>query len=280
MFRDPLTITQNMTFPIPPKTTVGGMLAAILGIDYNDYLNDPEFFNFRYSLVLEKPVRKKSFVQNYVANYTKGSEKKFNAIKKYLESGKKQKDLLFEKEQLEEESDLTKKEEKLLGSIGGKIESESMTLEKASASCSKVFNESFTSPKPIFRELLVAPEYLVFIHDFKYEKEILHSLENHFSEFSLYMGNSEFSANYTYVDCEWSLEESERLDSFTLNPSKIVFEEGKKYTNVYMATKAVGQREYRDYKNFILCDKQITLSGKTQVHAIVTKVRSYYCEFV
>ena len=64
-----------------------------------NYLNDPEFFNFRYSLVLEKPVRKKSFVQNYVANYTKGSEKKFNAIKKYLESRKKQKNLLFEKEQ-------------------------------------------------------------------------------------------------------------------------------------------------------------------------------------
>ena len=129
---------------------------------------------------------------------------------------------------MEEDSDLTKKEEKLLGRIGGMIESESMTLEKASASCSKAFDESLKSPKPIFRELLVAPEYLVFIHDFKYEKEILYSLENHFSEFSLYMGNSEFPANYIYVDCEWSLEESEHLDSFTLNPSEIVFEEGEK----------------------------------------------------
>ena len=44
VFRDPLTITQNMTFPIPPKTTVGGMLAAILGIDYNELFERPGIF--------------------------------------------------------------------------------------------------------------------------------------------------------------------------------------------------------------------------------------------
>jgi len=280
VFRDPLTITQNMTFPIPPKTTVGGMLAAIMGIDYNDYLNDSEFFNFRYSLVLEKPVRKKSFAQNYVADYTKGSEKKINTIRTYLESSKQHQDLLLEKEQLEENLDLTKREERLLGTIDSRVESALMHLEKASTNCNNVFNDSFKSPKPIFRELLISPEYLIFIRDFKYEKEILPYLENHFSEFSLYMGNSEFPANYTHVDCEWSLEESNHLDSFTVNPSAIVFEEGKKYTNVYMATKAVGNREYRDYKNFILCDQQITLSDRTQAHAIVTKKGNYSCEFV
>ena len=280
MFRDPLTITQNLTFTIPPKTTVGGMLAAILGIDYNDYFNDPEFFDFRYSLVLEKTIRKKSFAQNYVADYTKESEKKINSIRTYFASREKHKDLLLKKERLEQSPDLTAKEEKLLGTIDGKVESEFKRLEKASGNCYKVINNSFRSPKPIFRELIVSPEYLIFIHDFKYEKEILPYLKNHFSEYSLYMGNSEFPANYTYISCEWSLEASTHLDSFTATPSVILFEEGKKYTNVYMATKAVGSREYRDYRNFILCDQPIALSGKKQVHAIVTKGGTYHCEFV
>jgi len=61
VFRDPLTITQNITFSIPPKTTIGGMLAAILGIDYNDYFQDETYFDFQYSVVLLSTIRKKSF---------------------------------------------------------------------------------------------------------------------------------------------------------------------------------------------------------------------------
>lgn len=79
-FRDPLTITQNLTFPIPPKTTVGGILAAVLGIDYSDYFNDPDYFDFFYSLVLARPIRKKSLAQNYVSKYTVKSETKFKVI--------------------------------------------------------------------------------------------------------------------------------------------------------------------------------------------------------
>ncbi len=79
-FRDPLTITQNLSLPIPPKTTVGGIMAAILGIDYNDYFEDEDFFQFEYSLILTKPVRKKSFVQNYIGDYTGISATKCNTI--------------------------------------------------------------------------------------------------------------------------------------------------------------------------------------------------------
>ena len=43
-FRDPLSISQNITLPLPPKTTVGGMLAALLGVD--DYLSDDDFMGF------------------------------------------------------------------------------------------------------------------------------------------------------------------------------------------------------------------------------------------
>ena len=74
VFRDPMTITQNITLPIPPKTTVGGILASIIGLDYDKYFKDENYFNFKYSVVLLKEIRKKSFAQNYVMDYTKKSE--------------------------------------------------------------------------------------------------------------------------------------------------------------------------------------------------------------
>ena len=280
MFRDPLTITQNLTFPIPPKTTIGGMMASILGIDYNTYFNDPEYFDFKYSLVLEKPIRKKSFVQNYVADYTKVSETKISTMEKYFNARKKYNELVQEKKRLEDCSEPSKKEEQFLMTAGKKIEAEFKNLRNGSDNCSKVFNSSFRSPKPIFRELLIDPGYLIFVKDFKHEEQIIPLLQTHFSAFYFYMGNSEFPANYRLLDCEWELEESNILNSFTLNPLKIVFEEDKKYTNVYMATKTIGEREYRDYKNFILCDKPISLKDENQTFAVKTNAGKYYCEFV
>ncbi len=61
VFREPLAITQNITFIIPPKTTIGGMLAAILVIDDDDGFSDEDFFDFKYSLILDKEIRKKKF---------------------------------------------------------------------------------------------------------------------------------------------------------------------------------------------------------------------------
>jgi CRISPR-associated protein Cas5h len=37
-FRDPFTISQNISLPIPPKTTVAGMMASILGVE--NYFDD------------------------------------------------------------------------------------------------------------------------------------------------------------------------------------------------------------------------------------------------
>ena len=280
VFRDPLTITQNLTFPIPPKTTIGGMMASILGIDYNEYFNDPEYFDFKYSLVLEKAIRKKSFTQNYVADYTKKSETKITAMGKFLKTRKKYNELVQEKERLKDCSDPSKKEETFLMTADQKIETEFKKLGKSADNCSKVFNNSFRSPKPIFRELLINPEYFIFVKDFKYEEQIIPLLQTHSSAFYFYMGNSEFPANYRLLDCEWELEGSNILNSFTSKPSKIVFEGGKKYTNVYMATKTIGEREYRDYKSFILCDKPILLKDKNQAIAVKTNAGKYYCEFV
>lgn len=239
-FRDPLTITQNLTFPIPPKTTVGGMLAAVLGLDYREYFEDPGYFDFSYSLVLTRPVRKKSFAQNYVADYTKRSEKK----------------------------------NRVMTALTG------TASESAREKCVQSFTDGFRSPKPIFRELLVDPEYLVFIEDFKYEARIIPLLKGHETAFSLYMGNSEFPANFRFMESGQTQLSSDSLDSFTAHGSGILFEEDKKYTNVFMATRVTGQREYRDYRPIVLCDGPIRLKRAATVRQIDTDTGRFNCEFI
>ena len=80
-FRDPLGISQNITLPIPPKTTICGMLAALLGID--NYLNDDRFDDFKYSVILDAPILKKSFSQNYINDYTKFTKSHLNSLLKF-----------------------------------------------------------------------------------------------------------------------------------------------------------------------------------------------------
>ena len=78
-FRDPLSISQNITLPLPPKTTAGGMLAALLGVD--DYLGDENFMDFGYSVVLDGAISKKTFSQNYINDYTKKTKAHLNSLK-------------------------------------------------------------------------------------------------------------------------------------------------------------------------------------------------------
>ena len=79
-FRDPFTISQNISLPIPPKTTVAGMLASILGVE--EYLEKSEFSSFDYSVVALNPIRKKSFSQNYINDYTKFTSIHIDNIRK------------------------------------------------------------------------------------------------------------------------------------------------------------------------------------------------------
>ena len=65
-FRDPLTISQQKSLSIPSKTVIGGLLGAILGED-NIFRDD--FFSFSYSIVLNSPISKKSYMQNYIKSY-------------------------------------------------------------------------------------------------------------------------------------------------------------------------------------------------------------------
>ena len=95
------------------------------------------------------------------------------------------------------------------------------------------------------------------------------------------MGNSEFAANYQFIDChKYEKKKITGLDSFTGNPEKIKFESGKKYTSVYAATRTTGGREYRDYKSMVVCDKKITLSSAIDGYSLNTNMGDFNCEFI
>lgn len=271
VFREPLTITQTMTFPIPPKTTIGGILAAILGIDYNDYFSDEQFFDFNYTLILSKEIRKKSFAQNYIEDYTHKSAVKLGVMDKYGNNYSKfldeiKIDEIRQKELMDTEK-LTDKEKNELKKIKTKIEN-------------LQFINRFPKPKPIYRELLIEPEYLIFINNFKYEDKINHYLENHFSEYSLYMGNSEFSANYKHIACSYKRQKIDKVDSITTQTENIIFEAGKKYTNIYAATKTTNERKYVDYRNIVVSNEQISLKTKIDGFLLTTDLKEYNCEFI
>ncbi|QII10705.1 CRISPR-associated protein Cas5h [Candidatus Kuenenia stuttgartiensis] len=279
-FRDPLTITQNITLPIPPKTTVGGIMAAILGIDYNDYFKDDEFFRFKYSLVLPKHVRKKSFVQNYIEDYTSLSTNKCKTIKDVFEAKAECEKLISEKKALLEKNDLSEAERKKVVGIDKIIESEKKSMEvKVQKYNSLITNPFRKKTKPIYRELILDPEYYIFVKDFKYENKLIEYLENHFSAYNIYLGNTEFAANFENIKLEAKNKLLRKLDSFTTQPEKIIFEVGK-YTNIYVATRVVGDREYRDYKKLIICDRAITLKEEIEGYSINTSQGVFNCEFV
>lgn len=281
VFRDPLTITQNMTFSIPPKTTIGGMLAAILGMDYQEYFNDPEFFNFGYSLILKQPVRKKSFVQNYIEDYTKKSALRLDAMLKVRDQVKALELLDDQNNALKSNESINEKDRKKIISIEKKIENTRFKLEKNMDDLKKKSGARYPKSKPIFRELLIDPSFLIFIHEFKYENEITASMQNHESAYPLYMGNSEFAANYRFIKCkEWTAKPITQLDSFTGSSDKIAFESGKKYTSVYAATQTSGNREYRNFRHVVVCDQKIVLKSPVDGCGISTEKGEYACEFI
>lgn len=280
-FRDPLTITQNMTFSIPPKTTIGGMLSAVLGMDYRDYFDDPDFFGFGYSLVLLNPVRKKSFSQNYIEDYTKKSALRLNAMLKVRDSEKDHSNYEMQKRDIESKGTLSEKEEKKLISLDKKIKTSHGAVAKAKDDWMKKNSDRYPKSKPIFRELLINPAFLVFIHDFKYEADIVKSMKNHESAYPLYMGNSEFAANYRFVECtSWESKPMTELSSFTGYPDKIAFEPNKKYTSVYAATRTVGRREYRDFRHVVVCDNTMRLQDTIEGYDIMSESGRYGCDFI
>lgn len=280
-FRDPLTITQNMTLSIPPKSTIGGMLAAVLGMDYKDVFSDPDFFDFGYSLILLNPVRKKSFSQNYIEDYTKKSATRIDIMLKIRDLEKIISDHKKQKRQIESNDTISEKEHKKISGLDKKIKTSQLALMKAGNDWMKKSSGRYPKSKPIFRELLINPAFLVFIHNFKFESDIVNCMKKHESAYPVYMGNSEFAANYSFVQCaSWESKDLTELSSFTGSPDKIEFEPNKKYTSVYAATRTMGQREYRNFKHVVVCDKSIRLTDAISGYEITTGSEMYWCDFI
>lgn len=234
-FRDPLGISQNITLPIPPKTTVCGMLAALLGVD--NYLNDDRFDDFKYSVVLDGSILKKTFSQNYINDYTKFTKSHLNSLLKF-------------------------------------------DMQKISLG----LRDNKAPQKPINRELLIYPKYVIFIDKFKLEDEAIYNLKNRICKFPFYLGNSEFAGNFEFIEIT-NYEEKKfdaiSIDSFVLQDDvkNLDFEEGVLYSPISFASTLTPERSPGSGINLILSNKQIK-ARDIKVCEIVFGDTIYHCRFV
>jgi len=234
-FRDPFTISQNISLPIPPKTTVAGMMASILGVE--NYFEDKAFSDFEYSIIIVNPIRKKSFSQNYINDYTSKVQTHINSLKK---------------------SDYAK--------------------------FSNGFRDKKSPQKPINRELLLNPRYLVVIKDFKYENKLSQYLKDRMSKFSFYLGNSEFAGNFKFIEItksqEIKLDEVE-VNSFILESdvNNIDFKEGIRYSTLSFATALNIHRTPISSTSVIIGSEAIRVKN-LEVYCIESIDKIYYCRFL
>lgn len=237
-FKDPLGISQNITFALPPKTAIGGIMGAVLGKTPKEIFSDENYFDFWYSNVLINPARKQSFAQNYIDDYTKGAATKLDEMKKFRAGNPKSR-------------------------------------------WSRLHQKGFKKgAKPIFRELLINPDYLIAIDDFKHEKQLREHMANHCSVYPVYMGNSEFAANFALIEHEAEQISSDRIDSFTTQVESIDFQADQHYTSMKLANKCYREREYLDYRHIIVSNRAIKLQNDVEITKISTSLGEYRCEFI
>lgn len=65
-FKIPYTTSSPLTFPIPPKTALYGIIGAIMGYDKNEYLENFEQGNWSFSLSIKKPIQKMYIPENLI----------------------------------------------------------------------------------------------------------------------------------------------------------------------------------------------------------------------
>jgi CRISPR-associated protein Cas5h len=270
-FRDPITISQNLSLPLPPKTTVGGMMASILGIE--NYFDDNEYFNFGYSCVMLNEIRKKSFSQNYIEKYTNRVGTKITAyestLKKYRDVEKAKEKLLRLRREKEELMALTSPKKAQINKLKKRpkeiykqlkmINKKCKTLQNEMVKWKRKKSETFIKPKPTNRELILNPSYLIVIENFKYEEKIIKHLKNHSAIFPFYLGNSEFAGNFRYIEAEILTDKIDRVDSFTKNIGLVNFEFEQTYSNMTMPLRVIKERQYKEYQKVVFSNKSIKL---------------------
>jgi CRISPR-associated protein Cas5h len=65
-FKIPYTTTSPLTFPFPPKTTLYGILGAILGYDKNEYLKKFRSAKWKFGISVRTPISKIHIPENFI----------------------------------------------------------------------------------------------------------------------------------------------------------------------------------------------------------------------
>ena len=211
-FSHPATIYSSITYPIPPKTTVMGILAAIGGFDNTkDYmfLND-----ILYSVKILNISGKRNFI--------------FNGVKDALPS-----------------IDFKNKIQKI------------------------------KKRKQFYRELLLNPQYRIYIDTSKTDSEkvvgIIKNMKRHKSLFSLYLGVNFCLANFEFIG-EFERQDinnnKEYVDIDSFIPVEYGFkpEEGRNYSDIRIPTTVNEERFFGGWHDLL-----VEYTGQT----IKTKLPSY-----
>ena len=65
-FKMPYTTTSPLTFPVPPKTAVYGIIGAIIGLDKNEYLEYFQDKSLKTAIGINKKIKKTGISQNLI----------------------------------------------------------------------------------------------------------------------------------------------------------------------------------------------------------------------
>ncbi|MDI6701298.1 MAG: type I-B CRISPR-associated protein Cas5b [bacterium] len=65
-FRVPYTTTSPITYPIPPKTAVAGIVSSIIGIDKKEYINFFNSDNFKVGIRILNPIKIVHISENFL----------------------------------------------------------------------------------------------------------------------------------------------------------------------------------------------------------------------
>lgn len=89
-FRKPHTTSPALTFGVPPRTTVAGMIAAVLGLPRDSYYDTFGRGVSRIAVSLESPIRRLSMAINLLTTEGSTSKSKGATPGKYIEGARQQ----------------------------------------------------------------------------------------------------------------------------------------------------------------------------------------------
>jgi CRISPR-associated protein Cas5h len=241
-FRDPFTISQNISLPIPPKSTVAGMLASILGVE--EYLGKSEFSDFEYSVVAINPIRKKSFSQNYINDYTKFTSTHID----FLRKGEYEKIARY--------------------GLRRKFTGKNWTPQ------TQINRELILNP----HFLIIVKNYAHKDKLVEYLQKRISKFPFYLGN-SEFAGN--FRHIKIYDAQEMLNMPLAKVDSFILESDikNIEFQEGVRYSNISFAAKLTKQRTPINMANIILGSSAISVKNMT-LYKIKCRDRDYYCRFL